>query len=31
MTLRAWAHPFSDGQLLRVQYAEVSRMRAERG
>ena len=28
MTLRAWAHPFSNGQLLRIQYAEVSRMRA---
>jgi len=31
MTLRAGAHPFSNGQLLRVQYAAVSRMRAERG
>ena len=30
MTLRAWAHPFGNGKFLRVQYAEISGMRAER-
>jgi len=31
MALRAWPHPLGNRQLVRVQYAEVSRAGAERG
>src|ERR1700691_114251 len=31
VTLRAWPHPLGNGQLARVQYAEVSRVAADRG